>query len=88
LGKATADLFTGETANPPWNRENTNEEIFMGQDPYHHHRRRRGGYPAAIRAARMGAEVTLIEKDASGHVSQLGMHPTKALAQSANVIRP
>ena len=47
-----------------------------------------GGYPAAIRAARMGAEVTLIEKDALGGTClNRGCIPTKALLQSANVVR-
>jgi dihydrolipoamide dehydrogenase len=47
-----------------------------------------GGYPAAIRAARMGAEVTLIEKDALGGTClNWGCIPTKALLQSANVIQ-
>ncbi len=47
-----------------------------------------GGYPAAIRAARMGAEVTLIEKDALGGTClNWGCIPTKALLQSANVVR-
>jgi dihydrolipoamide dehydrogenase len=47
-----------------------------------------GGYPAAIRAARMGAEVTLIEKDALGGTClNWGCIPTKALLQSANVAR-
>jgi len=46
-----------------------------------------GGYPAAIRAARMGAEVTLIEKDLLGGVClNRGCIPTKALLQTANVI--
>jgi len=47
-----------------------------------------GGYPAAIRAARMGADVTLIEKDALGGTClNWGCIPTKALLQSANVIQ-
>jgi dihydrolipoamide dehydrogenase len=47
-----------------------------------------GGYPAAIRAARMGAEVTLIEKDALGGTClNWGCIPTKALLQSATVAR-
>src|SRR5512139_683317 len=47
-----------------------------------------GGYPAAIRAARMGVEVTLIEKDALGGTClNWGCIPTKALLQSANVAR-
>lgn len=46
-----------------------------------------GGYPAAIRAARLGAEVTLIEKDLLGGVClNRGCIPTKALLQTANVI--
>jgi dihydrolipoamide dehydrogenase len=47
-----------------------------------------GGYPAAIRAARMGADVTLIENDAIGGTClNWGCIPTKTLLQSANVIR-
>ncbi len=47
-----------------------------------------GGYPAAIRAARMGAEVVLIEKDALGGTClNWGCIPTKALLQSAGVVR-
>jgi dihydrolipoamide dehydrogenase len=46
------------------------------------------GYPAAIRASRMGAEVTLIEKDAIGGTClNWGCIPTKALLQSASVVR-
>ncbi|HET6489989.1 MAG TPA: dihydrolipoyl dehydrogenase [Syntrophales bacterium] len=46
------------------------------------------GYPAAIRASRMGAEVILIEKDALGGTClNWGCIPTKALLQSANVIQ-
>jgi len=46
-----------------------------------------GGYPAAIRAARMGAEVTLIERDALGGTClNRGCIPTKALLQSAAVV--
>lgn len=47
-----------------------------------------GGYPAAIRAARMGAEVVLIEKKALGGTClNRGCIPTKALLQSADVLR-
>ena len=46
------------------------------------------GYPAAIRASRMGAEVTLIEKDAIGGTClNWGCIPTKALLQSAGVVQ-
>ena len=46
------------------------------------------GYPAAIRASRMGADVTLIEKDALGGTClNWGCIPTKALLQSASVFR-
>lgn len=46
-----------------------------------------GGYPAAIRAARMGADVTLIEKEALGGTClNWGCIPTKALLQSAGVV--
>jgi len=47
-----------------------------------------GGYPTAIKAARMGAEVTLIEKDLLGGVClNWGCIPTKSLLQSGQVIR-
>jgi dihydrolipoamide dehydrogenase len=47
-----------------------------------------GGYPASIRAARMGAEVTLIEKDKLGGVClNRGCIPTKSLLQSGKVIK-
>ena len=47
-----------------------------------------GGYPAAIRAARMGAEVVLIEKEAIGGTClNWGCIPTKTLLQSAGVLR-
>jgi dihydrolipoamide dehydrogenase len=46
-----------------------------------------GGYPAAIRAARLGADVTLIEKEALGGTClNRGCIPTKAMLQSANVV--
>jgi dihydrolipoamide dehydrogenase len=46
------------------------------------------GYPAAIRASRLGAEVTLIERDAIGGTClNWGCIPTKALLQSASVVR-
>jgi dihydrolipoamide dehydrogenase len=47
-----------------------------------------GGYPAAIKAARMGAKVVLIEKEAIGGTClNWGCIPTKALLQSAGVLR-
>ena len=47
-----------------------------------------GGYPAAIRAARMGAEVTLIEKGLLGGICvNWGCIPTKSLLQSGQVIK-
>ncbi len=47
-----------------------------------------GGYPAAIRAARMGAEVILIEKDLLGGVClNRGCIPTKSLLQSLEVLK-
>jgi dihydrolipoamide dehydrogenase len=47
-----------------------------------------GGYPAAIRAARMGAEVTLIERDLLGGTClNWGCIPTKSLLQSGEVIK-
>jgi len=46
-----------------------------------------GGYPAAIKAARLGAEVTLVEKDHMGGVClNRGCIPTKTLLQSGQVI--
>ena len=46
-----------------------------------------GGYPAAIRAARMGAEVTIIENDALGGTClNWGCIPTKALLHSASIV--
>ena len=45
-----------------------------------------GGYPPAIRAARLGASVTIIEKDLIGGVClNWGCIPTKSLLQSAGV---
>jgi dihydrolipoamide dehydrogenase/pyruvate dehydrogenase complex dihydrolipoamide acetyltransferase long form len=47
-----------------------------------------GGYPAAIAAARMGARVTLIEKEYLGGVClNWGCIPTKSLLQSCQVIK-
>lgn len=47
-----------------------------------------GGYTAAIRAARLGASVILIEKDKVGGVClHRGCIPTKALAQSVRLLR-
>lgn len=46
-----------------------------------------GGYPAAIRAAQMGARVTLIEKTALGGTClNCGCIPTKALLHSAELL--
>ena len=46
-----------------------------------------GGYPAAIQAARMGAEVTLIEKDLIGGTClNRGCIPTKALLASVDAL--
>ena len=45
------------------------------------------GYPAAIRSARLGAEVTLIEREAIGGTClNWGCIPTKALLQSAETM--
>ena len=45
-----------------------------------------GGYPAALRAARLGAQVVLIERDKLGGVClNWGCVPTKALLQSVEV---
>jgi len=47
-----------------------------------------GGYPAAITAARLGAEVTLIERDLLGGTClNWGCIPTKALLHSGEVLR-
>ena len=47
-----------------------------------------GGYSAAIKAARLGADVTLIEKNLVGGVClNWGCVPTKALLQSCGVIK-
>ncbi len=47
-----------------------------------------GGYPAAITAARMGAEVVLTEKDALGGVClNWGCIPTKSMLQSCRVVK-
>ena len=47
-----------------------------------------GGYPAAIRAAQLGAKVTIIEKDAFGGTClNRGCIPTKALLQSAGMYK-
>ncbi len=45
-----------------------------------------GGYVAAIRAAQLGAEVTLIEKDkVGGTCLNVGCVPTKALLHAEGV---
>jgi dihydrolipoamide dehydrogenase len=47
-----------------------------------------GGYPAALRAARLGAEVTLIEKEKIGGVClNKGCIPTKIFLHSASLYR-
>ncbi|MBW1782604.1 MAG: dihydrolipoyl dehydrogenase [Deltaproteobacteria bacterium] len=47
-----------------------------------------GGYPAAIKAARLGAQVTLVEKDQVGGVClNWGCIPTKSLLQSCQVVQ-
>jgi dihydrolipoamide dehydrogenase len=47
-----------------------------------------GGYPAALRAARLGADVTLIEKDEIGGVClNKGCIPTKVFLHSASIYR-
>lgn len=47
-----------------------------------------GGYPAAIRAAQLGAKVTIIEKDELGGTClNRGCIPTKALLQSAGMYK-
>ena len=46
-----------------------------------------GGYPAAIRAAQMGAQVTIIEnREMGGTCLNRGCIPTKALLQSARLL--
>jgi hypothetical protein len=55
-----------------------NHIVLIGSGP--------GGYTAAVRAAQLGAQVTLIEKDALGGTCvNRGCIPTKALLQSADV---
>src|SRR6056297_110155 len=47
-----------------------------------------GGYNAAIRAAQLGAEVTLIEKDKPGGIClNWGCIPTKTLLAGADLLR-
>jgi dihydrolipoamide dehydrogenase len=47
-----------------------------------------GGYPAALRAARLGAEVTLIEREKIGGVCiNKGCIPTKVFLHSASIYR-
>jgi len=47
-----------------------------------------GGYPAALRAARLGAEVTLIEREKIGGVClNKGCIPTKVFLHSASICR-
>ena len=47
-----------------------------------------GGYPAAIRAARRGAQVTLVEKGLLGGVClNWGCIPTKSLLQSGQIVQ-
>ncbi len=47
-----------------------------------------GGYPAALRAARLGADVTLVEKEKIGGVClNKGCIPTKVFLHSASVYR-
>jgi dihydrolipoyl dehydrogenase len=47
-----------------------------------------GGYPAALRAARLGAEVTLIERDRLGGVClNKGCIPTKVCLHTASIYR-
>src|SRR5581483_3583353 len=47
-----------------------------------------GGYPAAIRAAQLGAKVTLIEQDRIGGTCiTVGCIPTKAWVQTAHALK-
>jgi len=47
-----------------------------------------GGYVAALRAAQLGAQVTIIEEDNLGGVClNVGCIPTKALLRSAEIFR-
>lgn len=58
---------------------NRSELIVIGSGP--------GGYVAAIRAAQLGLQTTLIEKDALGGIClNWGCIPTKALLRSAEVL--
>jgi len=46
-----------------------------------------GGYPAAIRAAQMGAKVAIVEKDRfGGECTNYGCIPTKALLRAAKLV--
>jgi dihydrolipoamide dehydrogenase len=69
-----ADLSTGELDGVP---EST-EVLVIGGGP--------GGYVAAIRAAQLGLEVTLVEKDALGGTClNTGCIPSKALIHGADI---
>ena len=47
-----------------------------------------GGYPAALRAARMGARVCIVEpQQVGGTCLNRGCIPTKALVESASALR-
>lgn len=47
-----------------------------------------GGYPAALRAARLGADVTLIEREEIGGVClNKGCIPTKVFLHSASIYK-
>ena len=61
-------------------REGANSVLVIGGGP--------GGYVAAIRAAQLGADVTLIEKEKLGGTClNIGCIPTKCLLRSAELIR-
>ena len=48
-----------------------------------------GGYPAAIRAAQLGASVAIVEKEQLGGTClNWGCIPTKALIAAADTFRP
>lgn len=61
-------------------REGVKSVLVIGGGP--------GGYVAAIRAAQLGASVTLIEKEKLGGTClNIGCIPTKCLLRSAELIR-
>ena len=79
--KASADLAPSAAAEtePAPTDDGTKSIIIIGGGP--------GGYVAAIRAAQLGANVTLIEREhLGGTCLNIGCIPTKALLHSAELI--